>query len=78
MQCSSGAVYSLLPPENATGNYVKVVQRLPVRIRFKRGQVGNGSPRHVCRAEGLVAMMRRSSEISCTPARNKLYCAPMR
>jgi membrane fusion protein, multidrug efflux system len=37
---ASGAVYSLLPPENATGNYVKVVQRLPVRIRFKRGQPG--------------------------------------
>jgi membrane fusion protein (multidrug efflux system) len=37
---ASGAVYSLLPPENATGNYVKVVQRLPVRIRFKPGQNG--------------------------------------
>ena len=36
----SGAIYSLLPPENATGNYVKVVQRLPVRIRFKPGQAG--------------------------------------
>ncbi len=36
----TGAVYSLLPPENATGNYVKVVQRLPVRIRFKPGQAG--------------------------------------
>ena len=35
---ASGAVYSLLPPENATGNYVKVVQRLPVRIRFKPNQ----------------------------------------
>ena len=34
----TGSVFSLLPPENATGNYVKVVQRLPVRIRFKRGQ----------------------------------------
>ncbi len=34
----TGAVYSLLPPENATGNYVKVVQRLPVRIRFNPGQ----------------------------------------
>ena len=30
----TGAVYSLLPPENATGNFVKVVQRLPVRVRF--------------------------------------------
>ena len=35
---ASGAVYSLLPPENATGNYVKVVQRLPVRIRLKPNQ----------------------------------------
>lgn len=34
----TGAVYSLLPPENATGNYVKVVQRLPVRIRFRPDQ----------------------------------------
>jgi len=34
----TGAVFSLLPPENATGNYVKVVQRLPVRIPFNPGQ----------------------------------------
>jgi membrane fusion protein (multidrug efflux system) len=27
-----------LPPENATGNYVKVVQRIPVRIRFEKGE----------------------------------------
>jgi membrane fusion protein (multidrug efflux system) len=35
---AAGALFSLLPPENATGNYVKVVQRLPVRIRFDKGQ----------------------------------------
>jgi membrane fusion protein (multidrug efflux system) len=35
---ATGSRYSLLPPENATGNYVKVVQRLPVRIRFEPGQ----------------------------------------
>ncbi|RUW82874.1 HlyD family secretion protein, partial [Mesorhizobium sp. M8A.F.Ca.ET.059.01.1.1] len=29
---ASGAVFSLLPPENATGNFTKVVQRVPVRI----------------------------------------------
>jgi len=40
MPGATGAVYSLLPPENATGNYVKVVQRLPVRIRLKRDQAG--------------------------------------
>lgn len=33
----TGAVFSLLPPENATGNWVKVVQRLPVRLRFDGG-----------------------------------------
>jgi membrane fusion protein (multidrug efflux system) len=37
---ASGAIFSLLPPENATGNYVKVVQRMPVRLRFKEGQSG--------------------------------------
>lgn len=35
---ASGARFSLFPPENATGNYVKVVQRIPVRLRFVRGQ----------------------------------------
>jgi len=35
---ASGAKFSLLPPENATGNYVKVVQRVPVRIELDPGQ----------------------------------------
>ena len=35
---SSGARTSLLPPENATGNYVKVVQRIPVKIVLDPGQ----------------------------------------
>lgn len=35
---ASGDRFSLLPSENATGNYVKVVQRLPVRINFDPGQ----------------------------------------
>ncbi len=34
IQAGSGAAFSLLPPENATGNYVKVVQRVPVKITF--------------------------------------------
>jgi membrane fusion protein (multidrug efflux system) len=38
MPGASGDRFSLLPPENATGNYVKVVQRLPVRILFDPGQ----------------------------------------
>ena len=35
---ASGARFSLLPPENATGNYVKVVQRVPVKIVLNPGQ----------------------------------------
>jgi membrane fusion protein (multidrug efflux system) len=35
---ASGARFSLLPPENATGNYVKVVQRIPVKIMFDAGE----------------------------------------
>ena len=42
---ASGARYSLLPPENATGNYVKVVQRIPVKIFFEKGQ----DPEHLLR-----------------------------
>ncbi|MDR5727728.1 MAG: HlyD family secretion protein [Terriglobia bacterium] len=38
MPAATGSITSVLPPENATGNYVKVVQRMPVRIRFNPGQ----------------------------------------
>jgi membrane fusion protein, multidrug efflux system len=38
VQGGSGAVFSLLPPENATGNYVKVVQRIPVKLVLERGE----------------------------------------
>lgn len=42
---ATGVQFSLLPPENATGNYVKVVQRVPVRILFNQGQ----DPKHLLR-----------------------------
>src|SRR4029077_17393321 len=35
---AAGPLFSLFPPENSTGNYVKVVQRFPVRIRFDKDQ----------------------------------------
>ena len=41
----TGSRASVLPPENATGNYVKVVQRLPVRIRLNRDQKDLGKLR---------------------------------
>jgi membrane fusion protein (multidrug efflux system) len=44
---ATGSVLSLFPPENATGNYVKVVQRLPVRIDFT--DLANEDPNHELR-----------------------------
>lgn len=35
---ATGAKFSLLPPDNATGNFVKVVQRIPVKIKIKAGK----------------------------------------
>jgi membrane fusion protein, multidrug efflux system len=42
---AAGPLFSLFPPENATGNYVKVVQRFPVRIRLDKGE----DPQHLLR-----------------------------
>jgi membrane fusion protein (multidrug efflux system) len=42
---ATGARFSLLPPENASGNYVKVVQRIPVKILLDKGQ----DPQHLLR-----------------------------
>ncbi|PYV35100.1 MAG: HlyD family secretion protein [Acidobacteria bacterium] len=47
---ATGEKFSILPPENATGNYVKVVQRVPVKIVFDPGQ----DPEHLLRP-GLSA-----------------------
>jgi membrane fusion protein (multidrug efflux system) len=41
----TGAVFSLFPPENATGNFVKVVQRVPVKIALDKGS----DPDHLLR-----------------------------
>jgi membrane fusion protein (multidrug efflux system) len=40
LQSGTGSRFELLPPENATGNWVKVVQRLPVKIVFEPDQPG--------------------------------------
>jgi len=53
LSAGTGARFSLLPPENATGNWVKVVQRLPVKILLDPGQFGNP---HTLRA-GMSAVV---------------------
>ncbi|MGQ9570252.1 MAG: HlyD family secretion protein [Thermodesulfovibrionales bacterium] len=45
IMAGTGAVFSLFPPENATGSYVKVVQRIPVKILLEEGT----DPEHVLR-----------------------------
>jgi membrane fusion protein (multidrug efflux system) len=45
MAGAAGPLFSLFPPENASGNYVKVVQRFPVRIHFDKDQ----DPEHLLR-----------------------------
>ena len=51
---ASGALFSLLPPENATGNYVKVVQRVPVKITFDPGETKEHTLRPGMSAEPKV------------------------
>jgi len=45
IMAGTGAAFSLLPPENATGNYVKVVQRIPVKISIDN----SSDPEHLLR-----------------------------
>jgi len=45
LAAATGARFSLLPPDNSTGNYVKVVQRIPIRISLDAGQ----DPDHLLR-----------------------------
>ena len=58
IQNGSGATYSLLPPDNATGNFTKIVQRVPVKIIFDR----DNSPGSIKGFEELVV-----PGLSCEP-----------
>jgi membrane fusion protein (multidrug efflux system) len=42
----TGSQFSMLPPENATGNWVKVVQRIPVRVQLESSELGDVLPLH--------------------------------
>jgi membrane fusion protein (multidrug efflux system) len=53
----SGTAFSLLPPQNATGNWVKVTQRVPVRIR-----VEDPDPQHPLRIGTSASVKVRKSE----------------
>lgn len=53
---ASGAQFALIPPDNATGNFTRIVQRIPVRITLAPGQAGQGDLR-----PGMSAKVRRNA-----------------
>ena len=59
----TGSVFSLFPPDNATGNFVRVVQRLPVRIRFAEAENYQNRIR-----PGMSATVRSTTRPSCAAA----------
>ncbi|MCA0317612.1 MAG: HlyD family secretion protein [Proteobacteria bacterium] len=61
---ASGAQFSLLPPENATGNFTKIVQRIPVRIRLDARAVEEGRLR-----PGMSVVVSIRTDTGAAPAR---------
>jgi membrane fusion protein (multidrug efflux system) len=57
----SGSAFSAIPAQNATGNWIKVVQRLPVRIKLERGEM---------RANPLRVGLSMSAEIDTRVAQH--------
>src|SRR5262249_40234557 len=53
---ATGSRFSVLPPDNASGNYVKVVQRIPVRIKLDATQAGLGRLRPGMSVEPTVRL----------------------
>ncbi len=63
IMAGTGAAFSLLPPENATGNYVKVVQRIPVKIRIIK-EDGKDLPLRVgMSVEPTIIIQRKAGDI---------------
>ncbi|MCM0082291.1 HlyD family secretion protein [Geomonas sp. Red32] len=63
IMAGTGAAFSLLPPENATGNYVKVVQRVPVRIAIDRASDPNAQLRVGMSVTPVIQVERNTSAI---------------
>lgn len=63
IMAGTGAAFSLLPPENATGNYVKVVQRIPVKIRLNAGSAALQKVRVGMSADPVIDTGRSVGEV---------------
>lgn len=75
VQPGSGATYALLPPDNATGNFIKIVQRVPVKIVFDPGSLGEATGRIVpglsCEPSIAVTAPARPMPENKLPDRNR-------
>jgi multidrug resistance efflux pump len=65
---SSGAEFSVLPAQNASGNWVKVVQRIPVRLELLRRRARAGAARRHERGSGSA--VRHADAARAAVARN--------
>ncbi len=74
----SGSVFALLPPDNATGNFTKIVQRVPVKIRFDQDSIRGYEQRIVpglsCEPEVLL---RGGEENRSSPVKPQIESIPL-
>ena len=75
---ASGSVFSLLPPENATGNFTKIVQRLPVRVRVPEAVAREGLLRPGLSAEVRVDTRAGTDRSVLDQAENRRFDAASR
>lgn len=74
----TGSAFSLLPPQNATGNWIKVVQRLPVRIRLRMDEVRSHPLRIGLSMRVTVDTRdRRGSMLASAADRSPRYSTPV-
>jgi membrane fusion protein (multidrug efflux system) len=62
---ASGLEFSLLPPDNATGNFTKIVQRIPVKIRLASGQPLSGELRPGMSVEASIDTNPAQARVTC-------------
>jgi hypothetical protein len=72
----TGAVFSVIPPENATGNFTKIVQRVPVRIALDAGDGTLGVLRPACH-HGSVDTATRTPDVATSNERAPAPSVPV-
>jgi len=73
---STGSQFSLLPPENATGNWVKVVQRVPVRLQLADVDAGSLLQAGLSANVTVVTQSRDRKLTAATPATSAKGVSP--